>query len=680
LALPEGKGYRSMQSTGRRCAALAVAALAFAVFAAPAGAASSSRHAVPGSVPRWAQPSRDRGDAASNRSVTVTVYLPLRDADGAAALAQKVSDPASASYGQYLSPDAFTQRFGATGADVAAVASFLRGAGLTVDETPSDNRYVEASGTLAQAEKAFDTSVHRYAYRGRLLNAPSKQLSVPDALSGKVLAVTGLDQSGTLTKPQKDVPSQTGAAPQVEPNAGAGAPPPDAFVNAPPCSTYYGEKVATQYPTVNGKNVPFAPCGYTPSQYQGAYGTSGLISRGVDGSGVTVAITDAYAAPTILQDANTYATRHGQAPLGKHQFKQILPKKPFRYGYDDTVNGNLCDEQGWYGEETLDVEAVHAMAPGANVLYVAGRSCDDPDLLKALNTIIEKRRADIITNSWGDLGEDVPADTLQAYTATFVQAALEGIGVFFSSGDDGDDSTDTEDGAPAVDFPASHPLVTAVGGTSLGVTETNGYGFETGWTTGTSTLSDDGTSWEPPYPGDWLYAGGGGVSSLFPEPFYQFGTVPAGLAKGHRAVPDISMDGDPQTGMLVGETQTFPDGTVKYSEYRLGGTSLSSPLYAGLEALADQAARHPHGFANPAIYRQNGSVLHDVAGPGPDPAVVRVNYNNSVDDADGTTVLLRALDDEAQSLHVTRGWDNLTGVGSPNGAGYVLSLGNRGGR
>ena len=140
------------------------------------------------------------------------------------------------------------------------------------------------------------------------------------------------------------------------------------------------------------------------------------------------------------------------------------------------------------------------------------------------------------------------------------------------------------------------------------------------------------------------------------------------------------MDGDPQTGMLVGETQTFPDGSVKYSEYRLGGTSLSSPLYAGLEALADQAAGRPHGFANPAIYHQSGSVLHDVNGPSPVPAVVRVNYNNSVDASDGTTVLLRSLDDEAQSLHLTPGWDNITGVGTPNGAGYVLSLGARGGR
>jgi subtilase family serine protease len=660
-----------MQSSGRSWAALAAAVVGLCAFAVPAGAATSSRHVLSGSTPRWAQPGRDRGDAA-NKGVTVTVYLPLRDASGASALAQQVSDPSSASYGQFLSPSAFTKRFGASDADVKAVASFLRGAGLTVDAIPTDNRYVEASGSLAQAERAFDTSVHRYSYRGRLLDAPSRQLSVPSSLSGKVIAVTGLDQSGTLTKPQNDVPTAT---PQGHADAGKGAPPPGGFRNAPPCSSYFGEKLDTTDPPLNGQPVPYAPCGYTPSQYQGAYGTSGLVSHGIDGRGVTVAITDAYAAPTILSDANTYAVRHGQAPFRRNQFKQIEPNKPYRYGYDDTVNGDLCGEQGWYGEETLDVEAVHAMAPGANVLYVAGRSCDDPDLLKAINTIVERRKADIITNSWGDTGEDVPADTLQAYTATFVQAALEGIGVFFSSGDDGDDSGDTEDGSAVVDFPASHPLVTAVGGTALGVTKSNGYGFETGWATGTSSLTNG--AWTPPYPGTWLYGGGGGVSSLFAEPFYQLGVVPNGVAQGHRAIPDIAMDGDPQTGMLVGETQTFPDGAY-YDEYRIGGTSLSSPLYAGLEALADQAAGHPHGFANPAIYRESPGALHDVKGPTPAPAVVRVNYNNGVDATDGTSAILRSLDDEAQSIHLATGWDTITGRGTPNGAGYVLGLGARG--
>ena len=185
--------------------------MALGVTAAPAGAAHPSRTSLPGSVPRWAQPSRDRGAAAGSKQVTVTVYLPLRDAAAANALAQQVSDPASAGYGQFLTPDAIRRRFGANDADVAAVSSFLRGAGLNVTDVPTNNHHVEATGTLAQAEAAFDTSVHRYAYRGRVLEAPSTALSVPSSLDGKVLAVTGLDQSGVLNTPQNDLAGATSA-------------------------------------------------------------------------------------------------------------------------------------------------------------------------------------------------------------------------------------------------------------------------------------------------------------------------------------------------------------------------------------------------------------------------------------------------------------------------------------
>jgi subtilase family serine protease len=259
---------------------------------------------------------------------------------------------------------------------------------------------------------------------------------------------------------------------------------------------------------------------------------------------------------------------------------------------------------------------------------------------------------------------------------------LEGIGVFFSSGDDGDESLDDADtnprGGPDVDYPASDPLVTAVGGTSLAVNKNNGYQFETGWATGSSNLAADGRSWDPPFPGEFWYGGGGGVSSIFAEPFYQRGVVPNGVARGRRALPDVSMDSDPGTGMLVGETQTFPDGSVKYGDYRIGGTSLSSPLYAGLEALADQAAGRPHGFANPAIYRLDGSsVVHDIKGKSPVPAIVRVDYVNGVQAADGISVVLRSFDNEAESLHLAPGWDNLTGIGTPDGPGYVKALGGR---
>jgi pro-kumamolisin-like protein len=164
-----------MHTYGRRCGVLAAAALALAVGAAPAGAAG--RTTVPGSVPKWASPSRDRGDAPGSQQVTVTVYLPLRNADAANALLAQVSDPSSASYGRFLTPDAFKARFAPSDADVAAVEGFLRGAGLTVTDVPANNHHVEATGTLAQAEAAFATDVHRYAYNGHLLDAPSRELS-----------------------------------------------------------------------------------------------------------------------------------------------------------------------------------------------------------------------------------------------------------------------------------------------------------------------------------------------------------------------------------------------------------------------------------------------------------------------------------------------------------------------
>jgi subtilase family serine protease len=304
------------------------------------------------------------------------------------------------------------------------------------------------------------------------------------------------------------------------------------------------------------------------------------------------------------------------------------------------------------------------MAPAANVLYVAASSCLDPDLLAAINTIVAGNRADVITNSWGSTGENTSKQTLSAYDNVFTQAALQGISVNFSSGDDGDDSTDTRDGSAAADFPSTDPMVTAVGGTTLAVAADNSYAWETGWATGTSTLVNG--AWDPAFPGTWLYGGGGGTSSLFAQPAYQQGRVPA---TGRRMTPDVSMDGDPQTGMLIGETQTFPDG-VRYGEYRLGGTSLSSPLFAGVEALVVQGSGRL-GLANPWLYSRSGSAFRDVSGPGGVPAVVRVNFNNSVDASGGTTTLLRSLDDEAQSLHVGPGWDNLTGLGSPNGAAFV---------
>ncbi len=695
------RSTRNTRTTVLGAAAVALTIGAVYVPAVSANASPSTYVPIPGSAYTLSPGESDLG-AFPNDPVTFVLSLNVRNQAQEDALAKEISTPGSRRYGQYLSPDEVHARFGPSARDAATVTSWLRKAGLTIAYQPDNNLFITAQGTVAAADVAFKTDLHRIQASagagGYTFTAPVSPLYVPSSVNAVVsgfleginkparraqpLSTRGTDshdlsQWSAAATAKRVAASRTTARAISAAVTGVGAPPDVAFLNARPCSTYWGEQVATgipALPSAYAPGVPYAPCGYTPTQLQGAYGVSALPSS-IKGRGVRVAVVDAYSSPTILSDANTYATTHGQPAFRGRQFSQ-LPATSYRYGYDDTVNGDLCGEQGWYGEESLDVEAVHAMAPGASVLYTGAASCLDSDLLTSLNKLIDGHRADIISNSWGDIGENVDPVTLAAYHSVFVQAALEGIGVFFSSGDNGDE-VDTA-GTRTVDYPASDSWVTAVGGTSIGIGQRNNYLFETGWGTTKSTLVD--SAWAPSAPGPWLYGAGGGTSQLFAQPWYQRGVVPSSISRYFggapgRAVPDISAIADPSTGMLVGQTQTFPDGTVKYSEYRIGGTSLASPIVAGIEALSDQAAGAPHGFANPAIYDLAGSrAVRDVVNPAQTLADVRVDFVNGVDDADGTKVSLRTFN-QTESISTAPGYDDVTGVGTPRGSRYVFGLG-----
>jgi subtilase family serine protease len=220
--------------------------------------------------------------------------------------------------------------------------------------------------------------------------------------------------------------------------------------------------------------------------------------------------------------------------------------------------------------------------------------------------------------------------------------------------------------------------VTAVGGTSLGISATGRRVVDTGWETAKSVLTNG--AWSPAAPGAFLYGSGGGTSRLFREPSYQRGVVPDALAKQNqtgnqrgRVVPDISMVGDPSTGFLIGQTQTFPDG-VAYGEFRIGGTSLSSPLFAGLMAVADQSVGVRHGFINPTLYlvTSHTGAIKDVKHE--NNAVVRVDYANGLDAADGIIKSVRSFDFTGLTIHTTPGYDNVTGLGTPAGALFLLAI------
>jgi len=601
------------------------------------------------------------GTSTTSQQVNFGILLGLRDQAGAVATLQAISDPASARYGQWLSNADFDARYAPTSASVAAVQSWLRSEGFQVTTTLPSGMYVEASGSVSTVESIFGTSLHNYSYLGKEVRANATQLSLPAntpaAVTSVISGVVGIDQGSALKHIADTEPG----------------PPGGARYGVQPCSTYYAEKSATDQPPAYGKPQPYAPCGYVPQQLQSAYGESGLLRSGVNGGGITVAITDAYAAPTIAQDAQRYNQVHHQPILFPGQFTQITPGPN---GFDQA---DLCGAQGWYGEETLDVEAVHAMAPGARIVYVGASDCLS-GLDDAWASTIDNHVADVITNSWTDGTDDINllgTSYVAFYQQFSLEAALTGITVNFSSGDSGDHTAGGTDlAAKTVEFPADLPYVTGVGGSSVLVGSHGQWLGEYGWQNAYSTLTN--AAWTPAPPGPYSSGGGGGTSRLFTQPFYQTGKVPADISQYYgstpmRAVPDIAMDADPNTGFEVGETQVFPDGTY-WDQYRIGGTSLSSPLLAGVVALADQLHHRPLGFINPFYYRLLGtSSLHDTVAPTSPLAQVRTDYVNFLDNTQGKFFRLQTIDVQSSTLHDTPGYDDETGVGTPQGPAFFLS-------
>ena len=609
-----------------------------------AQAVPADRAVLNGSTPAWANSQNFVATADPGTDVGFRVYLGWNNPDAVTALATAVSNPSSASYGHYLTPTQFRKQFAPAASDVAHVQNWLRSQGFSVTYTPKNGHYIAAEGSVAQLQAAFAVDFATYKVHGLVVRAPTSDVSIPASLANIIHAVVGLDESYQFVQTQHKVD--------------ANAPPSGGFRNAPPLSAFWAQQLSPYaFPGGFGSagldSVSWAVKGYTPEQIKGAYGISGY-----DGSGQTVAVVDAYASPTILQDVNQWSKNRGLPTMNPSQLVQVVPPGVYKRPQNPKQ-----DPQGWYGEETLDIEAVHGMAPGAKIVFVAAPN-NYQDLDAALNHVVDEHLAQIVTNSYGFDTELLPKGFIKPLEDTLVQAVVEGIGVYFSSGDNGDESS--TEGYVTVDWPASSPWVTAVGGTSLGVGKDNTRALETGW--GTSSYACNATTLVCTRTG-WLYGAGGGVSKLFDEPGYQRS---AGLNLTGRGVPDVAALADPQQGLLVGQTQTFPDG-VYYDEYRIGGTSLASPIFAGLMALADQKAQRAHGFANPLIYA-NPSAFYDVGSI--KTAVARRNFVNGVDASDGTSDFLRTLDDYSGSTsqHTGTGWDNVTGLGTP-GVSFLNLLG-----
>jgi len=650
-------------------AGAAVIAAAIAATASPALAASGDV-SLAGSVAPAAASTTVVGSVPAARRVDFAVQLRPRDLVGAQALATAVSTPGNAAYGKFLTPARWEARFSPTAGQVAEVAAFLKRGGFAVGSVSADRMNIDASGTAAQVERAFSTSLSYHRVNGRQLRLNDRALSVPAGLAGVIVAVTGISDS--VAKPATFIPP----------------PPPPGFRVASPCSSYYGQLTDTTLPPYgNGfaPNPPWVTCGYNPSQLRSGYNEN----PSFNGTGESVAIVDAYASPTLLSDAQTYAAKNDPShPLANSQFSEVL---------SPTFNhADVCGPSGWYGEQILDVEAVHAMAPGAHIVFAGAENCFTGDLNAAIRRIVDGHLASVITNSYGDPSGDVldPPSLREATDNLLMMAAGTGVSVLFSSGDWFDNYTLT--GVVAPTYPADSPWATGVGGTTTAIDASGQRTAEYGWSTARSLLCTATTaalgSCKADQIGTWLPidlgldgGSGGGTSHVYRQPSYQAGIVPNSLATmwgstPMRVEPDISMDADPATGMLVGQTQTFPNG-VYYDQYRIGGTSLASPLLAGYVATAEQMAGHSFGLLNPALYGLHGKSggLNDVL-PAGKIDQSRADFANSIGPGDGFLYWTRIVTYQGpqqfcvsldrcsridMTLHPTPGYDNLTGLGAP---------------
>jgi subtilase family serine protease len=681
--------------------------------AALAGSTVASAHVTPArlALAGTLAPAQDRahpdGTVTGTSQVSFDLVLSLRNAAGAQAFARAVSSPGSARFHHYLSDAQWVARFGPTQTSVNKAEAWLRQQGFTVGSVAKDRLFVTTQGTARQVEHAFGVKLGYYKVNGQRVRLAEGTLTVPSSLAGAVSGTVGVNEyvatpalaqsTSALAQSTSALAQSSQAAARTAAHISAGAvqepPAPGGFRNPPVCSSYWGQKTdrtdSTQLYAPYKGPLPYDICGYKPAQLRGAYGLAGSVAKGDDGSGVTIAIVDAYDSPTLLSDAQQYFKLNDPShPLLSSQFVNVPPT---------TVrNVAACGGSGWYPEQALDVESSHSMAPGATIEFVGAKSCFNNDLLAADTTAITSGTS-VVSNSWDEVTGDLTTDAASrnAFDNTFLLADSTGVSVLFCSHDYGDNFATF--GLTAQNYPATSPYVTAVGGTALEVNAKDQRSAEYGWSTARQALCDSATtncgSATTPI-GALAYdnGGAGGTSYVYTEPYYQDSVVPSALTLRnealngpvpYRVVPDISMDADPQTGMLIGLTQTFANGTY-YDQFKEGGTSLASPLFAGVIADADQAAGGSLGFLNPLLYKADTATpaaFDDTLGPANplSAAVIRVDYADGINGKHGYVMSMRALQYEGPetycdgtgncatrdvSLTTTPGFDSMTGIGS----------------
>ncbi len=557
---------------------------------------------------------RDVGTLSAQSSagdLTVTLPLKLRDSQAAEDLLAALSDDTSPSFHQFLTPAEFKAKFAQTDADVAATIAHLAAYGLHAERAGAGS--LRVSGSSANLERAFKVSLHQYqvaaagSSKSYQYHAPTAAPTVPSEISAVVESVIGLS-----------------TRPQFAPHAVKG-------------SGKLGKLQVAQQSTSAASTTGNAPGLWTVADFSKYYDVQPLTAKNITGEGRTLAIVTL--ASFTPGDAFAYWKAVGlKVNSGRITVVDV-----------DGGPGAPSDASG-SDETTLDVEQSGGVAPGAKVIVYQAPNTNQA-FLDAFVKAVESNKADSISTSWGEwewyhnLANGAVTDpysgdtvsTLKAFHEIFLQAALQGQSLFAASGDAG--AYDANEGATppdyslalSVDQPASDSFITAAGATTLAGKQTftvpNGtysvtIPHERVWSWDYLDGLCTELGYDPIACGTFPVGSGGGVSFEYRLPFYQYGTsgiqktqpnqqftnetttppqtllsLPAYFAG--RNVPDISFNGDPETGYVIYYTSDQSGFAI---ETYLGGTSFVSPQLNGVTALIGQYVHGRVGLLNIPMY------------------------------------------------------------------------------
>ena len=626
-----------------------------------------------------------------------TVWLNLHNKQELDEAVANLYTEGSPTYHKWLKASEIT-RFAPTVSDLETVRRELSSQGLQVNSVGRHNMYLKVSGNVSTLQNAFHTQIKSLTIKGETVRATTAEPKLTGASASMVSAVTGLSEKRFKPNARRPLDPDTGKA---FPAVAVSSSPQGNFLRfqllSRPASPYFpdtgssaagGQYAGNRYGAdiTNTTLGTLAPCGYDAANFSTAYGLPAAYQKGLDGTGQTIVIVDAYGSSTIAADANTFSQLNGLPALTSSNLQIIYPGGPAQ----PTTPDNAA---GWATEISLDVEWAHALAPGAKIDLVISPSDLDTDITTTLFYAVANQLGGVISNSYG--GEEAvdlaqyPAELIISNSVTELGAAL-GIAVNYSSGDNGDLAALV--GVPTVSDVGASPYATSVGGTSLAIDSNNKIKFQTGWGTNITKLAGaTGAPLDPPLVEGFDFGSGGGQSTYFPKPSWQSSFPGTG-----RQQPDISLDADPYTGVEVVITSGGEQGIET-----VGGTSLSCPTFSAIWTIANQRAGQIHGKgtllgqAAPIIAKLAGTkAITDIV-----PYTSPTNVAGFIFDTNGATFYTPAqlagpLDTTTEylselynspfsgswfaltfgtdtSLVVSTGWDNVTGFGTPSGLDFI---------